>query len=316
MSSRLILKRQFSRALPRLNQTANGDDLLAKYYPSHLLKSIRLAQETIPDTALSETPLNYKFAPPNRINDNDDLTKLDPFWDYNPTIPNKHSSLPAQAYTYTPFNYLPPQIPTDTFPSEVKALASQEKLSKTLILANAIQKQTGINPNYITKTLRMKPLVLKRVSNQTAKGKIASFYALVAVGDGNGMIGLGEGKSRSDMAKSIYKAHWDAVRNVTFVPRYEDRTIFADIEYRYHGVKLFLRKKEPGFGLRCNHVIFEICQLLGIRDLGAKVYKSRNEMNIAKGVVEALSQKQKSLSEIALGRGKKIVDIRKVYYSE
>ena len=162
----------------------------------------------------------------------------------------------------------------------------------------------------------MKPLVLKRVSNQTAKGKIASFYALVAVGDGNGMIGLGEGKSRSDMAKSIYKAHWDAVRNVTFVPRYEDRTIFADIEYRYHGVKLFLRKKEPGFGLRCNHVIFEICQLLGIRDLGAKVYKSRNEMNIAKGVVEALSQKQKSLSEIALGRGKKIVDIRKVYYSE
>lgn len=198
----------------------------------------------------------------------------------------------------------------------MKALASQSQSSKNIILAQGINKQTGMETDYINRTLKMKPLVLKRVSNQTGKGKIASFYALVIVGDQNGMIGLGEGKSRNDMSTSIYKAHWDAVRNLKYVPRYEDRTIFSDLEYRYHGVKLFLRKKEPGFGLRVNHVIFEICQLLGIKDLSAKVYKSRNDMNIAKGLIEALTEGQRSLNEIALGRGKKIVDIRKVYYSE
>lgn len=38
-------------------------------------------------------------------------------------------------------------------------------------------------------------------------------------------------------------------------------------------------------------------------------------MNIAKGTLEALTESQKSLDEIALGRGKKVVDVKKVYYS-
>lgn len=306
----LLFKRQFSQTVRSLTQ--NNDALLAKYYPQNLLKSIKLGQDTIPDSVDLSRRTDYRFASPYE----DDFSKVHPFWDHNPNMPNPHSSLNPEQYTYNPFNYQTPQIPENTYPPEIRALAMQSKIAKNLILAKGINKQTGIEPDYITKTLKMKPLVLKRVSNQTGKGKIASFYALVVVGDQKGMIGLGEGKSRNDMSTSIYKAHWDAIRNIKYVPRYEDRTIYADLEYRYHGVKLFLRKKEPGFGLRVNHVIFEICQLLGIKDLSAKVYKSRNDMNIAKGVIEALTEGQRSLNEIALGRGKKIVDIRKIYYSE
>ena len=307
----LLLNRQLSYTARALSQSSN-DALLAKYYPAHLLKSIKLAQETIPDSVDLSKRRDFRFASPYE----DDYAKLHPFWDHNPALPNDHSQLDTQQYAYTPFNYKAPAIPDNTYPEEVKALASQSQSSKNIILAQGIHKQTGMETDYINRTLKMKPLVLKRVSNQTGKGKIASFYALVIVGDQNGMIGLGEGKSRNDMSTSIYKAHWDAVRNLKYVPRYEDRTIFSDLEYRYHGVKLFLRKKEPGFGLRVNHVIFEICQLLGIKDLSAKVYKSRNDMNIAKGLIEALTEGQRSLNEIALGRGTKLVDIRKVYYSE
>ncbi|KAG0671641.1 28S ribosomal protein S5, mitochondrial [Maudiozyma exigua] len=306
----VIFRRQFSNTIQRLSQS--NDALLSKYYPAHLLKSIKLAQETIPDSVDLSKRTDFRFASAYE----DDYSKLHPFWDHNPNLPNPHSQLDPEQYTYNPYNYKTPEIPENTYPPEVKALATQSKISKNVILAQGISKQTGFSPEYITRTLKMKPLVLKRVSNQTGKGKIASFYALVIVGDQNGMIGLGEGKSRNDMSTSIFKAHWDAIRNLKYVPRYENRTIFSDLEYRYHGVKLFLRKKEPGFGLRVNHVIFEICQLLGIKDLSAKVYKSRNDMNIAKGLIEALTEGQRSLNEIALGRGKKIVDIRKVYYSD
>ena len=117
------------------------------------------------------------------------------------------------------------------------------------------------------------------------------------------------------MSKAIFKAHWDAVRNLKEIPRYENRTIYGDIDFRYHGVKLHLRSAKPGFGLRVNHVIFEICECAGIKDLSGKVYKSRNDMNIAKGTIEAFTKAQKTLDEVALGRGKKLVDVRKVYYS-
>lgn len=51
----------------------------------------------------------------------------------------------------------------------------------------------------------------------------------------------------------------------------------------------------------------------GIYDLAAKVPRSRNKMNVVKATYEALV-KQRLPQDIALGRGKKMVDVRKVYY--
>lgn len=128
------------------------------------------------------------------------------------------------------------------------------------------------------------------------------------------MIGLGEGKSRDGMRTALVKAHWNAVKNLTPIPRYEKRTIVGDIEYKFHAVKLFIKSAPSGFGLRVNPNIFEVCQAAGIKDLRGKIYKSRNPMNVTKGFVEALT-KQRPLEDLAAGRGKRLVDLRKVYYS-
>lgn len=278
-------------------------DLLRKYYSPELLKSISMADSVIPETVKFKPQKNVEFSPPYL----DNFATLHPYWDYKPNTPHLHSSSSSVFVQ---------QLEThpDLTPPVGSYLQSEGK-SDTDNIAAGIQLQTGFNAQHISKKLTMKPLILKMVSNQTAKGKIPSFYSLVVVGDKNGMVGIGEGKSREDMAESIKKAHWDAVRNLKEVPRFENRTIFGDIDHRYHGVKLFLRAAKPGFGLRVNHVIYEICECAGIKDLSAKVYKSRNIMNIAKGTLEALTESQKSLDEIALGRGKKVVDVKKVYYS-
>lgn len=68
-----------------------------------------------------------------------------------------------------------------------------------------------------------------------------------------------------------------------------------------------------GFGVRCSQYIFEMCRAAGIHDLSARVTRSRNPMNVIKTFMHALRQ-QKLPETIARGRGKKFVDVRKVYY--
>lgn len=69
-----------------------------------------------------------------------------------------------------------------------------------------------------------------------------------------------------------------------------------------------------GFGLRCQKYIWEVCKAAGIHDLAARVTRSRNPMNTVKATVQALMG-QKHPEDIARARGKKLVDVRKVYYA-
>lgn len=68
-----------------------------------------------------------------------------------------------------------------------------------------------------------------------------------------------------------------------------------------------------GFGIRCQHNVFEMARAAGISDLAAKVPRSRNKMNTVKATYAALLG-QRMPDDIARGRGKKLVDVRKVYY--
>lgn len=68
-----------------------------------------------------------------------------------------------------------------------------------------------------------------------------------------------------------------------------------------------------GFGIRCQHLIYEICKCAGIDDLAARVTRARNPMNTVKATMQALLN-QRIPEDIARARGKKLVDVRKVYY--
>ena len=68
-----------------------------------------------------------------------------------------------------------------------------------------------------------------------------------------------------------------------------------------------------GFGLRVPNNVFHICRLAGFKDLSSRMPRATNKMNTVKAVVEALHS-QKDPEEISRGRGRKLVDVRKVYY--
>ena len=214
----------------------------------------------------------------------DDFSLLDPVLDH--PIPKEVKTLPE-------------------FPPDTTGQGQSE--DETELLAKA----TGLTTKEI-KSLIQRPLVVRRVVNQTRKGKQASMYSLAIVGNGNGMIGYGEGK-HAELAVATRKAITQAVKNMEFVERYQGRTIYGNLSYKFHAVQLRLRARPAGFGLRTNHYIHEICRCAGITDLSAKVWGSRTGMNVIKATFEALKS-QKLPSVIAKERGRRVVDVEAKYY--
>lgn len=174
-----------------------------------------------------------------------------------------------------------------------------------------LKKRTGMSVQEIM-SLKTKILVHRYVSNQTRLGKVAKSSILVVAGNGNGWIGLGEAKS-TEQSIATLKARLLAIQNMRPIRRYENRTIYGSVTTKVSGTVVTMAARPPGFGLRVSHRIFEICRAAGIQDLAASIPRSRNPWNSVKAAYKALCN-QPDPEEIAIGRGKKLVDVRKVYY--
>lgn len=161
-------------------------------------------------------------------------------------------------------------------------------------------------------SLKIKTIHQNQVVNQTRLGKVNSLYCIVVAGDGQGRLGLGEAKGQ-EADDTISNARIAAIRAMRPIPRYEERTIYGEVQAKVSASIVQLMSRPPGFGLRCQHLIFEIARCAGIYDLAAKVPRARNRMNVVKATYQALVN-QRLPEDIALGRGKKLVDVRKVYY--
>ncbi|OJJ79561.1 mitochondrial 37S ribosomal protein uS5m [Aspergillus glaucus CBS 516.65] len=192
---------------------------------------------------------------------------------------------------------------------------TEEKGKESEEMTDALKRllqDTGFDAMEI-RSLRTKTLVAHSVVNQTRLGKVRRQYCLSIAGNGNGLLGIGEAKSE-EAPDAALQSKYRAIRNMQPIMRYENRTIFGDVAGKVGAVELKLMNRAPGFGLRCQHLIFEMCRAAGIHDLAARVERSRNPMNTVKAAYEALMS-QRNPEDIARARGKKLVDVRKVYYS-
>lgn len=104
--------------------------------------------------------------------------------------------------------------------------------------------QTGFTKEQI-KSFYVKRLVQRRVTNQTRMGKIMSQYELTVAGNGNGLLGVGEGKS-AEGDDAHRQAVMNAIRNMRPVHRYENRTIYGEVEGKIGAVNVKLMPRAPG----------------------------------------------------------------------
>ena len=145
------------------------------------------------------------------------------------------------------------------------------------------------------------PLIRRRVTQQTGKGKIHRHGVLVVVGNGNGLVGYGEAK-HDDPSRATGRAFAMAVRNMDYVDRFEGRTIWTEMSSKLGATRIILRPRPVGFGLHCNPNVHQVLKAAGVKDISAKVWGSRNPLNVIKLLFRMLHAGNASL-EVGDGIG-------------
>ncbi len=138
-----------------------------------------------------------------------------------------------------------------------------------------------------------KVIQVSRVSKKTKGGNKVRFAALVVVGDRQGKVGLGLGKS-GDVAAAIAKAVLYAKRRMIAVPIVND-TIPHRIFVKKGAAQILLKPAPKGTGIIAGGAIRSVVEAAGVRNISSKILGSSNKSGNAQATFEALTQ----LSEIS-----------------
>ena len=143
-------------------------------------------------------------------------------------------------------------------------------------------------------------VTINRVSKVVKGGRRFSFTALVVVGDGNGLVGVGYGKAR-EVPLAISKGVEEAKRNFFRVPR-AGSTIPHPVQGEAAAGVVLLRPAAAGTGVIAGGPVRAVLECAGIRDVLSKSLGSSNTINIVHATVAALKQLEEPRS-VAARRG-------------
>ena len=148
---------------------------------------------------------------------------------------------------------------------------------------------------------------VQRVTKVTKGGRAFGFSAIVVVGDGNGVVGHGLGKSK-DVASAIAKAIEDAKKNLVRIPIL-DGTLPHEQKGKYGGAKVFIKPASHGTGVIAGGAVRAVLEAVGIHDVLSKSQGSSNPHNVVKATFDALLQLRSAVA-IAKQRG---ISLEKVF---
>ena len=148
--------------------------------------------------------------------------------------------------------------------------------------------------------LTEKVVTLNRVSKTVKGGRIYKFAALVVVGDGNGIVGFGLGKS-SEVPDAIRKGIEDAKKNLIKVSLNGD-TIPHEVIGKLGAGRVLLEPAAPGTGVIAGGAVRAIVEAAGIKDIRTKCLRSNNPANVVAATMQGLAS-LRDAQQVAAVRG-------------
>ncbi len=148
---------------------------------------------------------------------------------------------------------------------------------------------------------------VNRVTKVTKGGRAFGFSAIVVVGDENGVVGHGLGKSK-DVSEAIAKAVEDAKKNLVRIPL-QGQSVPHERQGKVGGARVFLMPASHGTGVIAGGAVRAVLESVGVHDVLSKSQGSSNPHNVVKATFDALLQMRSAVT-IAKQRG---VSLEKVF---
>jgi len=151
-----------------------------------------------------------------------------------------------------------------------------------------------------------KVVFINRVAKVVKGGRRFRFSALVVVGDGKGLVGVGYGKA-NEVPEAIRKGIESAKKNLYRIPL-KGHTLHHQVMGKWGAAKVLLKPASPGTGVIAGGPVRAMMEALGVKDILTKCIGTNNPNNVLKAVMEGLLS-IRSPEDIANIRGKKVGEI-------
>ena len=149
-------------------------------------------------------------------------------------------------------------------------------------------------------------VTINRVSKVVKGGRRFSFTALVIVGDGQGMVGVGYGKAK-EVPAAIQKGAEEARKNFFHVPMVGG-TITHPVQGEAAAGIVMMRPAAPGTGVIAGGAARPVLECAGVQDILCESLGSDNAINVVHATVDGLKQLVRP-EEVAARRGKSIEEV-------
>jgi len=154
--------------------------------------------------------------------------------------------------------------------------------------------------------LREKMIAINRVTKVVKGGRILGFAALTVVGDGDGRVGMGKGKSK-EVPAAVQKAMEEARRNMIKVSL-KDGTLQHRVSGHHGAANVIMMPAPKGTGIIAGGPMRAVFEVVGITDVVAKSHGSSNPYNMVRATLDALSVST-TPAEVAAKRGKSVEEL-------